>query len=72
VPGIHLPKEETMTKIILSFPVVTRSLLSCIWIKTNDPRQPLACVWTSHTVSGTLRHGENDEENGTEPYRLCA
>jgi hypothetical protein len=34
-----------MTNTILTFPIITRSPLSCTWAQTGNPNQPLACVW---------------------------
>jgi hypothetical protein len=34
-----------MTSTILTFPIITRSPLSCTRVKTRNPNQPLACVW---------------------------
>ncbi len=57
-----------MTKVVLVFPVVTRSSLSCVWIMTTDPKRPLACTWIDHAGNAPL----NCEDAGAEPYRLCA
>lgn len=32
-----------MTNTIVKFPVANR--VPCAWIRTGNPRQPLACVW---------------------------
>jgi hypothetical protein len=34
-----------MTNTILTFPIISRSPLSCTWFETGNPNQPLACVW---------------------------
>ena len=34
-----------MTVIILTFPVRRTPALSCVWIETGNPTQPLACKW---------------------------
>jgi hypothetical protein len=34
-----------MTNKILTFPIISRSPLSCTWVETGNPNQPLACVW---------------------------
>jgi hypothetical protein len=34
-----------MTNTILTFPIITRSPLSCTWVETGNPNQPLACIW---------------------------
>jgi hypothetical protein len=34
-----------MTNTILTFPIISRSPLSCTWVETGNPNQPLACVW---------------------------
>ena len=57
-----------MTKTILAFPAVTCRRLSCVWIKTENPAQPLACRWVDHTLNTVA----NDKGNESEPYRLCA
>jgi len=56
-----------MTKVVRFFPVVTRSLLSCVWIKTTDWKRPLACTWIDRAGNAPL-----SREDGAEPYRLCA
>jgi len=57
-----------MTKTILAFPAVTCRRLSCVWIKTENPAQPLACRWVDHTLNTVA----NDKGNESEPCRLCA
>ena len=57
-----------MIKVVLVFTVVTRSSLSCVWIMTTDPKQPLACTWIDRAGNAPL----NREDTGTEPCRLCA
>jgi hypothetical protein len=34
-----------MTNMILTFPIISRSPLSCTWVQTGNPHQPLICVW---------------------------
>jgi hypothetical protein len=34
-----------MTDTILTFPIISRSQLSCTWIETGNPNQPLTCAW---------------------------
>jgi len=34
-----------MANMILTFPIISRSPLSCTWVETGNPNQPLACVW---------------------------
>jgi hypothetical protein len=34
-----------MTDTILTFPIISRSHLSCTWIETGNSNQPLTCVW---------------------------
>ncbi len=36
-------QEKVMTNTILIFPIITRSPLSCTWVETGNPNQPLAC-----------------------------
>jgi hypothetical protein len=34
-----------MTNTILTFPIIYRGPLSCTWVETGNPNQPLARVW---------------------------
>jgi len=34
-----------MANMILTFPIISRTPLSCTWVETGNPKQPLACVW---------------------------
>ena len=57
-----------MKRVIFIAPIAQRNGLSCVWIETGSPAQPLACVWVdrdSHMIA-------NCEESETEPCRLCA
>ena len=56
-----------MTEIILTFPVRKVASLSCVWIKTGNPAQPLACKWAP-------RPKVSADPVATEPdsCRLCA
>jgi hypothetical protein len=59
-----------MTETILSFPVHKTAALSCVWIKTGNPAQPLVCKWVSQAES-------SDDPIPTEAprphhYQLCA
>jgi len=56
--------------------------LSCVWIETNNPRQPLACLWidTEMRAFAASEHGQESQpaEDLTVPLRwsraerLCA
>jgi len=62
-----------MITVTLSFPIATHSTLSCVWIRTTDPKQPLACVWIDHAQTG--RAGSTslgNKDSGAEAHRLCA
>ena len=52
-----------MNKTIYNFPKTHR--LTCIWIETGDPGQPLACVWMDS--DGTFLNAAE-----VEGIRLCA
>ena len=57
-----------MKNVISIVPMAQRSTLSCVWIKTGNPRQPLVCTWIDHAQRMTA----DREESKAEPYRLCA
>jgi len=57
-----------MTKALFIVPNVKRRVLSCVWIRTGNPEQPLTCIW----VRGDPRIVVDYQERDTEPYRLCA
>ncbi len=63
-------KEDDMTEIILTFPVRRTGPLSCVWIKTGNPAQPLACRWIPREEPG----GNLTPTEVTEPQRhsFCA
>jgi hypothetical protein len=42
--------------------------LSCVWIETGNPAQPLACVW----IDKDLRAVSSNSEEQPEIYPLCA
>jgi hypothetical protein len=47
-----------MTNTTLTFPIITRSPLSCTWVETRHPNQPLPCVWLDrrlHKRDGSSR-----------------
>lgn len=56
----------------LLFPIRNAGHLTCIWVPTGNPKNPLACVWTncasSHTTA-TVQSSPSDEV-GRMP--LCA
>ena len=57
-----------MTKALFVFPGVERSVLSCVWIATGNPAQPLACVW----IDRDLRIAADREDNQFQEHPLCA
>jgi hypothetical protein len=59
-----------MTKVIFTFPVRRVASLSCIWMKTGNPAQPLVCKWTSSALSSAdlLATGADEPED----CRRCA
>jgi len=57
-----------MTRTALIVANRQRSALSCIWIGTGNPAQPLACVW----VDRDQREVANCEESEPPRPRLCA
>ena len=58
-----------MTKTIFIVPIAPRhGALSCVWIETGSPAQPLACIW----VDRDSRMIADCEESEIEPCRLCA
>jgi hypothetical protein len=57
-----------MTRTICTLPVVQRSRLSCVWIETGNPVQPLACVW----INADLRIVANREDSQSLESSLCA
>lgn len=57
-----------MTDIILSFPVRRTARLSCIWIETGNPAQPLICKWITPQQSGA----DHIKTAALHNVRLCA
>ena len=57
-----------MTKTALIVTDTQRSALTCVWIETGNPVQPLACVW----VDRDQRRVANCEESEPPRLRLCA
>ena len=45
--------------------------LTCFWVRTGNPRNPLACVWveTNARNKDKVASSSNDESEGV---RLCA
>jgi hypothetical protein len=41
-----------MTEIIFTFPVRRTTPLSCVWIETGNPAQPLISKWISRPKAG--------------------
>jgi hypothetical protein len=59
-----------MTEIILSFPVRNRASLSCMWIETGNPAQPLVCQWIARHQTESVHKFDSTFEP---PHRrLCA
>jgi hypothetical protein len=54
-----------------SVPDTQRSMLSCIWIETGNPVQPLACIWIDRNLCA-LKDDFAQEAEEPEPYLLCA
>ena len=62
-----------MTEIILTFPVRrtgSTAPLSCVWIKTGNPAQPLDCRWMARKESASDL--ASIQPNEPERRRLCA
>jgi len=49
-----------MTRILL-LPVTRRSALSCVWIETGNPKQPLARVWVDREMRIFDAAGRHEE-----------
>jgi hypothetical protein len=51
-----------MTKTLFVLRGVERSTLSCVWIDTGNPAQPLACVWSDRDlhIAGTDANIDSD------------
>ena len=50
-----------MANIILKFPIRKVVPLSCVWIETGNPGQPLACRWTARPTGADLASPETTE-----------
>jgi hypothetical protein len=59
-----------MNKIIHNFPKANR--LTCIWIETGDPGQPLACVWMDSDPIFINAANPRSPKAEVEGIRLCA
>jgi hypothetical protein len=57
-----------MTKALFDLPGGERSVLSCVWVATGNPAQPLACVW----IDRDLRIAADREDNQFQEHPLCA
>ena len=57
-----------MKRVIFVVSLVQRGALSCRWIETGNPAQPLACIWATHDQHLNAKN----EESEVEPWRLCA
>lgn len=59
-----------MTEIILTFTVRRAVPLSCVWITTGNPSQPLSCRWMAcpESCASPTAHEVDDPEG----RRLCA
>jgi hypothetical protein len=58
-----------MTEAIFVLPGAERSTLSCVWIATGNPAQPLACVWVDRDLSIAA---QEDEDQQFQEQALCA
>jgi hypothetical protein len=60
-----------MTNIIRNFAAARRrAALSCVWLATGNPAQPLVCRWV---VEKRVLVDAHDEDGGEPPaWRLCA
>jgi hypothetical protein len=57
-----------MIRTIFEMPDTTRHALSCVWIDTGNPTQPLACVWIDEDLCAVPSESEGEPEI----YPLCA
>jgi hypothetical protein len=54
-------KEDDMPKVI-TFPGIRQGALSCVWIETGNPKQPLARIWVDRKMRFALNGATNQEE----------
>lgn len=59
-----------MNNTIFKFPIANR--VSCAWIRTGNPRQPLACVWIDADRRRLTASDGIPSDNSFEGIRLCA
>lgn len=57
-----------MTNNILTLQKAGR--LTCTWVRTGDPRNPLACVWADGKARGGKEASSPNDESGR--MLLCA
>jgi hypothetical protein len=50
--------------------VRTTAVLTCMWVSTDDPKTPLACVWTGSTSPQAVSTASFTDE--AERVHLCA
>lgn len=56
-----------MTNTLFALVDMARSTLSCVWIETGNPKQPLACVW----IDRDLRIVQDHEDSQREGHSAC-
>jgi hypothetical protein len=59
-----------MNKALYNFPKVNP--ITCVWIWTGDPRQPLACLWMDANPRNPNAALAASTETRVEGVRLCA
>jgi hypothetical protein len=57
-----------MTETLFVLAAVERSTLSCVWVDTGSPAQPLACIWIDRSRHGAADHGSDPSQE----CPLCA
>jgi hypothetical protein len=57
-----------MTETLFVLAAVERSTLSCVWVDTGNPAQPLACIWIDRSRHGAADHGSDPSQE----CPLCA
>ena len=46
--------------------------LTCVWVRTGNPRLPLACVWKEASASGMELANQSSLEDDIGRIGLCA
>jgi hypothetical protein len=59
-----------MSKALYTFQKVNS--ITCVWIRTGDPRQPLVCLWVDANPRNPNAVRAASAETGVEEVRLCA